>query len=289
MQKFVSKLTSLSSDRQRSDAIFDADSRPQTRLLCVAALVVLLAIGTDALAAQAWQPTEDITSAAEAYLRAKTGSAANRTSVQAGTLDTRHRLPLCDKSLEGFMRRGAKIGSRTIVGVRCTGTKPWKVYVPVDVIVAAKVLTARRTLPRGHLITAADLDIVERDVAKMTTGYFSDPKALDGLRLKQQIIAGRIITPGMLAADQIVRRGQTVTLVATSSGVNISMTGRALMDGARGQRIRVENTNSGRVVEGIVRSPEHVEVLVSAERGFFNAKPKVSPDSADIRLSNNDR
>jgi flagella basal body P-ring formation protein FlgA len=34
------------------------------------------------------------------------------------------------------------------------------------------------------------------------------------------------------------------------------------MDGAVDQRIRVENTVSHRIVEGLVRSPEYVEVLV---------------------------
>ena len=61
------------------------------------------------------------------------------------------------------------------------------------------------------------------------------------------------------------------------------------MDGALNQRIRVQNLNSGRVVEGIVRSREHVEVLLPAVTGFFHATPKVSPSMADMRLSNNDR
>ena len=58
--------------------------------------------------------------------------------------------------------------------------------------------------------------------------------------------------------------------------MNISMSGKALMDGALNQRIRVENITSGRVVEGVVRSREQVEILVPASHVFFPAKPKVS-------------
>ncbi|MDH3532860.1 MAG: flagellar basal body P-ring formation chaperone FlgA [Gammaproteobacteria bacterium] len=285
MQRIVRKLTMPIADRQR----FDASAGGRSRLLLAVAAVALLTPGTDAAAKQAWQPTEDITATAESYLQHKTGRAANRTTLHAGTLDARHRLPLCDQPLEGFMRRGARISSRTIVGVRCNGSKPWKVYVPVDVVVMANVLTARHVLPRGHLVTKADIAIVERDVSRMISGYLSDPQALAGQRLKQQLLAGQVITPAMLAADQIVRRGQSVTLMATGGGVNIRMSGKALMNGALHQRIRVENSNSGRVVEGIVRSPEHVEVIVSANSGFFSAKPKVSPNSADTQVSNNDR
>lgn len=289
MQKSVMKLTSPMRERQVFDARVFANRRPATALLYLAALVVLLAMGSDVFAAETWQPTKDITAAAENYLRARSGDATRSTTVRAGALDPRLRLPLCDAALAGFLRRGAEMDTRTIVGVRCTGSKPWKVFVPVDVIVTARVLTARHALPRGQLVTAGDVNVVARDVSGMRRGYYTDPKGLQGLRLKQPLLAGQVITPAMLAADQIVRRGQTVTLIATGGGVNISMTGKALTDGALGQRIRVENLNSGRVVEGIVRSPEHVEVLVSRQHSFFSAKPKVSPDPADTRVSNNDR
>ena len=269
MQRFVSNLTVPAGNRQRFDAILDAESRPKSRLLAAAAAVVVLAIGSDALAAQNWQPVEDISATAESWLRAHSGDQAGSTSVKAGALDPRHKLPLCDAPLEGFMRRGAKIGPRSIVGVRCTGSKPWKVYVPVNVIVTRKVLAAARPLPRGHLVAKADVTLIERDVATMQRGYYDGFEALSGLRLKQPLLAGQVITPAMLAADRVIRRGQSVTIVAAGGGINISMAGRALTDGALNQRIRVENSNSGRVVEGIVRSSEHVEILVSAERGSF--------------------
>jgi flagella basal body P-ring formation protein FlgA len=157
------------------------------------------------------------------------------------------------------------------------------------VIVTQTVLTARRTLPRDHLLTKADVATDKRDVSRMISGYYSDPSELLGQRLKQQIIAGRAITPAMLQADRVIRRGQSVTLTVSNRGLNIKMAGKALMDGAISQRIRVENTNSGRIVEGIVRSPENVEILVPETDNFFHAKPKVSVTRADTPVSNNDR
>ena len=238
---------------------------------------------------KSWQPTETIAAAAEQYLRGRIGSAARRTTVQAGTLDPRHRLARCSKPLQAFLRRGTEAASRTLVGVRCSGEKPWKVYVPVNVFVTDDVLVARRTLPRGHVLVADDLRVEPRDVSRLVSGYSSNIEDLVGQRLKSQVIAGKILTPGMLQVDIAVRRGQAVTLTALSGGIRIQMSGKALMDGAINQRIRVENTHSGRVVEGIVRSREHVEVLVPGTSHFSHAKPKVSPPSADIRSSNNDR
>jgi len=285
VQKTVRKLTLCRIDRH----CFDATSLLKCRRTGVLALLLLLAQNVASSETQAWQSNSDITAAAESHLSEMTGATAGKTSVRASSLDPRLRLPLCDQPLESFMRRGAKIGARTIVGVRCPGSKPWKVYVPVDVIVTARVFTARRTLPRDHLLTDADLAVDERDVSRLVSGYISDKADLIGQRLKQQLIAGRMITPAMLQADRIVTRGQTVTLIAAGGGINISMTGKALMDGAINQRIRVENINSGRIVEGVVRSREHVEVLLPGADRFFNAKPKVSTKNADTTVSNNDR
>lgn len=260
------------------------------RRVVMACAVILLSFAASAGdSTPQWQPNESIAAAAETYVRDRIGRKAERTTVQAGTLDSRHRLAFCSKELEPFLRRGAKIDVRTIVGVRCTGEKPWKVYLPVEVIVTDTVMVANRTLPRGHVLTADDLVVEQRDVSRLLSGYISNAKGVVGQRLKAQLIAGRILTPAMLQVDIAVKRGQTVTLTIASGGINIQMSGKALMDGAIDQRIRVENTKSGRIVEGIVRSREHVEVLVGANNRIFHAKPKVSPSVADIRSSSNDR
>lgn len=269
MQRSVSNLTARPGNRQSFDALLEPAARPKSRLLLAAALVVCFAIGTDVFAGQAWHPVGDIAATAEEFLRLKSGDRPGSTTIKAGALDPRHRLPRCDQPLAGFLRRGTEIAARTIVGVRCPGSRPWKLYVPVDVIVTRQVLTAGRPLPRGHLVTKADVATVARDVSGLQRGYYVDIRDLSGLRLKQPLLAGQVITPAMLAADRIIRRGQTVTIVAEGGGINISMAGKALTDGALNQRIRVENSTSGRVVEGIVRSPEHVEILVSATRGSF--------------------
>ncbi|MGI9232471.1 MAG: hypothetical protein ACR2RD_02475, partial [Woeseiaceae bacterium] len=156
--KIVGNLTARANERHEFDG-------RRIAKVCVLAMLSLVADAADA--AQQWQPTDSITAAAEDFVRAKIGPKAARTSVKAGSLDSRHRLALCSEALEPFLRRGAKIDVRTIVGVRCTGEKPWKVYLPVEVIVTDKVLVASRTLPRGHLLATSDLVVEERDVSRL--------------------------------------------------------------------------------------------------------------------------
>ncbi|MGB5491239.1 MAG: flagellar basal body P-ring formation chaperone FlgA [Woeseiaceae bacterium] len=274
------KLTARPRRRRESDA----------RQIVVSAAVVMLTLSFSAMAStEQWQSTESIAAAAEEFIRDRIGPKADKTAVKAGLLDSRHRLARCDTGLEPFLRGGTEINRRTIVGVRCSGNKPWKVYVPVELVVTDTVYVASRTLPRGHRLVAEDLLAEERDVSRLASGYISSPKAFLGALLKTQLMAGRLLTPAMLQADIAVKRGQTVTLIILSGGIDIQMSGKALMDGSIGQRVRVENSKSGRIVEGIVRSREEVEVLVAGSGQIFHAKPKVSPSVADIRSSNNDR
>ena len=250
-----------------------------------AALLLSAAIAS----AQQWQASADITAVAEAYVRKMTGNANGNTDVAAGALDPRLHLARCAQPLEAFVRRGTQVQARTIVGVRCSGSKPWKVYVPVDINTTATVYTVRATLPKGHLLTIDDLASDQRDVSRLGGGYFTSPDALLGQRLKQALVAGRMLTPAVLQADNIIRKGQTVTLLAIGGGINVAMSGKSLMDGALNQRIRAENLSSGRVIEGIVRSREHVEILLPDSSIYFHAKPKGLPAAADTKVSNNDR
>lgn len=279
MPAFVRKLTRETGKRR----VFGVTVR-------IAGLLAAVLAGPSAGAGQLlWHDTADIAKTAEDFLAARLGATDDRTRVRAATLDARLRLAACDRPLEGFLRAGTKIGAKTIVGVRCDGARAWKMYVPVDVVVESRVWVARRSLPRGHLLTRDDIVADVRDVSRMTRGYIDDPQQLVGQRLKNSVLAGHVLTPRLLEADRIVRRGQTVTLAVSQGGIAIRMAGRALADGALGQRIRVENLNSGRIVEGIVRSPELVEILVPKSPESDPEIPKVSAATADTLTSNNDR
>ncbi|MBT8077578.1 MAG: flagellar basal body P-ring formation protein FlgA [Gammaproteobacteria bacterium] len=213
--------------------------------------------------AMLWQSTDEISRVAEDFLRDRVARGDQRVEPQAGKLDARLQLPKCSEALQPFLRRGTEIRRRTIVGVRCNGQRPWKMYVPVDVVVTGTVLVASQMLPKGHVLTDGDFTVAERDISRLQGGYMTDAAQLRGQRLKQPLPGGRVITPSVLQADPIVRRGQTVTLLVQQGSLSIRMSGTALMDGVRNQRIRVENHNSRRVVEGLVRSRELVEVLIN--------------------------
>jgi flagella basal body P-ring formation protein FlgA len=125
------------------------------------------------------------------------------------------------------------------------------------------ILVARRSLSRGHQVRAEDVTIAKRDVARFVGSYLSQADQIVGKRLTHAVAEGMIITPSILEAQVLIERGQSVMLVVNNDSLNIMMSGTALMDGAANQRIRVKNTGSGRIVEGVVRSSGRVEVMIN--------------------------
>jgi flagella basal body P-ring formation protein FlgA len=254
--ELVRKLTR--SRRQRQKSVSDGRAVLRRCFLIVFSFVYTAA----APAAPKWHAVTEMRAVAEAFVEKRLSPSAGQSVVNASQLDERLKLNQCSVPLEAFLRSGTRIGPKTMVGVRCQGAQPWKIYVPVEVMVRRQLWVARHALPRGHLLSESDLVAESRDVARMTTAYVSEKEVLLGKRLTTSILAGRVLTRQMIKADNIVQRGQTVTLSVASGGLRIHMSGKAMTDGALNERIRVENLTSGRIVEGIVRSREIVEVLV---------------------------
>ena len=137
-----------------------------------------------------------------------------------------------------------------MIGVRCEGKKPWKIFVPVDIATLEPVVVAARTLARGQFLDRGDLKIEQRDTGRIHKAYFSDLKDLIGLRIRRQISAGRIVTPTSVERRRLIKRGSTVQIVASQGSLQARMKGKALDNGARGDRIRVRNLSSGRQISG---------------------------------------
>jgi flagellar basal body P-ring formation protein FlgA len=58
----------------------------------------------------------------------------------------------------------------------------------------------------------------------------------------------------------LIRRGQNVTLAASSAGIEVRAPGLALADAAAHQRVRVQNLYSLKVVEGVADTDGVVRV-----------------------------
>ena len=216
-------------------------------------LALLLAAACHSAAASTgYQSHASIREAAREHALVDADGLPGKAQVEVGSLDSRLKLSACDQPLQTYDSPNGLRGGRGVVGVRCEGGKPWKLYVPVRIAVLEQIVVSRRPIVRGHTLTAADIMLDEVDTSGLHKAYFTRLEDVVGLRTKRSIGSGKTLHAGLLRREQLVKRGSQVEIVAHSSGLHITMRGKALADGGRGDRIRVKNVNSGRIITGTV-------------------------------------
>lgn len=205
------------------------------------------------------QPVESIRAAAEAFVLSQYND--ENVSARAGRLDSRLRLAHCDQPLSTFAATAAAAGGSQSVGVRCDGSKNWTIYVPVKLSRTVEVVVLARTVQRDTLLAPEHLATIARDVAGLSSGFFTRAEELIGHRVKRSAAAGTVLTPALVHRPPLIERGDRVTLASGSSAVAVSAPAEALAAGRRGERLRVRNLSSGKVVEAVVVSRGRVEAL----------------------------
>ena len=207
------------------------------------------------------QTHAEILNTATAFVNTHAAQFAVQPVVSPGRLDSRLQLPRCTLPLEAFAPPNGLKPGRIVVGVRCTGDKPWKLFVPVNVSLPGRVVVATRHLRRGELIGTGDVTLKAHDLATLHGAYYQDPSRVIGLKLKRNLTRNALLSPKALEVDRLVRRGSEVTILTADPRIRVSVKGKALENGASGDRIKVENLSSGRQISATVVGRGQVRVL----------------------------
>ncbi|NOX92378.1 MAG: flagellar basal body P-ring formation protein FlgA [Gammaproteobacteria bacterium] len=220
----------------------------------------LLLLMTPVIAAN--QSTEILRQSVLDFLQIQTAKRATGQDIEisVGRIDPRLKLVACQKTPTAFLAAGAKLQGKLTVGLRCVDPKPWTVYVPAQIKIFADVIATAQPLLRGNEISAADIIFVRQEISQLRSGYFTKTNAVIGKILTRNLAAGHAITPKRIKAAILVRRGEKVTIVATVGMLKVKGKGKALKDAARGELVSVRNSQSKRIIQGIVTKPGTVNV-----------------------------
>ena len=229
-----------------------------SRLTCIALILAASgARGTDS------EPLERILETARNFLSdTLSPSPKVETRIEVGQLDSRLRLARCAAAPTARWAPGARTSGNTTVNVRCAAPVEWSIFVPVGIERHAEVVVVAHDIDRAQVIQPGDLRIERQNVSQLTGGYLSDPSAVIGLAAKRRLAAGQALSTAHVTPRLLVARGQEVTLYAARPGLTVRMKGEALENGAEGERIRVRNRSSKRVVEGYVEPSGAVRVAL---------------------------
>jgi len=222
-------------------------------ILCVGLFVV------SDLCAQEHQSHESIRHAIKQFVTNESANAGD-IELSISSLDPRLKLRRCSTALTTFWPPGSRMQSNTSVGVACEDDKPWKIYVPVKVSEFRDVAIVDHPLMRGDILQEGDITMERRDVSRLGQRFLEEYSRFMGYRIRQSVSAGSLLQSSMLSIPELVKRGEKVTLLANSGGIEIRMMGEALSNGGKGATIRVRNVNSKRIVEGEVVARGVVQV-----------------------------
>lgn len=150
----------------------------------------------------------------------------------------------------------------TQIRVRCLGTPGWTRFVALQVEQDALVAVLRAPLARGQALSTTQIDWQTRDALRLPADVLTQATALSNVSARRDLAAGTVLLQSQLMAPKTIARGQAVTLISRAPGMEIRAPGEAMADAALGARVRVRNSASRRIVEGIAQADGTVEVTL---------------------------
>ena len=179
-----------------------------------------------------------------------------------GRLDNRLRLKYCRNPLRVDFTNRQRTRGNTSLRIQCEQSGGWKIHLPVSVDIFDDVLVSARPLARGQLIDENLAKFEKNNISRLNAGYYTRSDDLRYLEVARNLKRGAILTPRNLKPRMMVKSGQKVTLILDYKGIRIRSTGEALRSARIGQLVKVRNSQSRRIVEGIVSGEAEVRVSI---------------------------
>jgi flagella basal body P-ring formation protein FlgA len=135
-----------------------------------------------------------------------------------------------------------------------------KVRVFANIVVATPVVVSTKVIKRNSTIKPGDIKLLPRDITGISDHIFIDVNLLVGKKAKTRINFEKVIRKKMIGSNNVVKRGDIVTIHLENEQLKLSVPARALERGAVGDTIRVVNTSSDKEIYAVIKSSKTVEV-----------------------------
>ena len=132
--------------------------------------------------------------------------------------------------------------SRTHIKISFRGQAIETIQVPV----------LSRTIARGEVIQASDLQHVFLPRRQVRSGILLTDNNIVGMAARRGLQGNRPLRIDDVEPPKLVLRNKPVVIAYQYRGLTLSVRGRAIADGALGDMVRVMNTRSNRIIEGVV-------------------------------------
>src|SRR5262249_28911797 len=127
-----------------------------------------------------------------------------------------------------------------------------------------------RSVALGEVLKANDIVIEKRPKSEVASGGVVSFDQAQGLAARRPLRAGQVLRPGDLMKPELVGRNETVTILYEVPGIMLTIRGKALEGGAKGDVVSVLNEQSKRTLQATIIGPGRVSVAVLSPRVAVN-------------------
>jgi flagella basal body P-ring formation protein FlgA len=135
-----------------------------------------------------------------------------------------------------------------------------KVWAIVKTEVMTAVVVTKRPLGRFKRIEPDDIHLQKMDLAGLPSNIITNVEEAIGKRTKRTIDAKVALRTDLIEFPPLVRRGDVVTIIAESDGLRVTTRGKIKERGCRGEKIKVVNLNSKKVIYAQILDSNTVKV-----------------------------
>ncbi|WP_454759277.1 flagellar basal body P-ring formation chaperone FlgA [Caulobacter segnis] len=116
-----------------------------------------------------------------------------------------------------------------------------------------EVLAYARSMMAGEIVQPQDLIYVKMAGAPVDAPRDSD--AVIGLAAKRPLREGAAVSLRDVAAAQVIKSGDLVTITYDEGGISLSLQGKAMASAATGDAFAVQNTLSKKIIQAVATGP----------------------------------
>jgi len=164
-----------------------------------------------------------------------------------------------------FNRRSMRFASMISIGEKGTGANK-RVRVSGQIHKMIEVPTLNHRIPKGQIISKNDITWLKLRADRTQRDIIVQADNLIGMTPKRHLRPETPIRMADIQRPVVVTKGSLVTIILKTPGLSLTSQGRALQNGADGDTIRINNTNTSRTIEAVVIGSNLVTVLINSHR-----------------------
>jgi flagella basal body P-ring formation protein FlgA len=160
-----------------------------------------------------------------------------------------------------FDRANGRFTATLIAGGNHAGAQ--RLTLQGRVTATARLPVLRRAIGAGETIRAADVEMAQVREDATRRDVIASADKLIGQVARQRLREREPVRETDVRQATLVARNANVTVLLQTGNLSLSVQGRAIEEGARGDTIRVFNSASNRQIEGVVVGPDTVAVQMA--------------------------